>query len=95
MRRARIFYWFFNYILLQIFVYVTKMNEVYRMKCYHGNPSTTLIVKYSLTEGNEDTDEPHHLCINNIQTNNVLFSGRRHQLGEFNAHLGTENARYT
>lgn len=60
---------------------------------FNGNPSVTLIVQYSPTEGSEDTEE-HYAnltnAINNIPKHNVLLV-----IGDFNAHIGSKDARYT
>ena len=60
---------------------------------FNGNPAVTLIVQYSPTEGSEEAEEHYTKladAISSIPKHNVLII-----VGDFNAHLGSDDARYT
>ena len=60
---------------------------------FSGNPNTTIVIHYAPTEGSDNAEEQYSNLSNTI---NVL---PKHdfiiELGDFNAHLGEDIARYT
>ena len=60
---------------------------------FSGNPSLSVIIQYSPTEGSDDAEE-HYTnlasAISTIPKHNVLLV-----LGDFNAHLGTDDVKYS
>ena len=72
---------------------VGSFNERMIIVHFNGNPKVTLIVQYSPTEGSDDAKE-HYTnlveAISSIPKHNVLIV-----VGDFNAHLGKNEAKYT
>ena len=72
---------------------VVSFNERILIAHFDGNPKTTVIVQYSPTEGSSDSEDHYKNlanAINTIPKHNVLFV-----IGDFNAHLGENDAKYT
>ena len=72
---------------------IKKYNERIIIAHFNGNPGTTIIVHYSPTEGSE-TSEEHYTNLGNaiklVPKHNILLV-----IGDFNAHIGVEDAKYT
>ena len=72
---------------------IKKYNERIIIAHFNGNPGTTIIVHYSPTEGSE-TSEEHYINLGNaiklVPKHNILLV-----IGDFNAHIGVEDAKYT
>ena len=60
---------------------------------FTGNPATTLLVHYSPVEGNNEADEHYSLLSDSIKrcpNHNIVLV-----IGDCNAHIGNEAAKYT
>ena len=72
---------------------VEKINERIIIAQFHGNPMTTIIVHYSPINGSSDAEDHYKKLldtINLVPKHNILLV-----LGDYNAHLGTDNAKNT
>ena len=72
---------------------VKYVNKRILIATFNGNPSTTVIVNYSPQEGTQDAVEHYDKLIDTIKQvpkHNLLLV-----LGDFNAHIGKEDANFT
>ena len=60
---------------------------------FNGNPNTTVIANYASVEGSEENEDHYHKLtdvVNNLPKHNIVI-----ECGDFNAHLGGNDAPYT
>ena len=72
---------------------VSSYNQRILVSNFAGSPATTVIVHYAPVEGSDSAEEHYHNLadvINSVPKHNLLIV-----MGDFNAHIGTEDALFT
>ena len=72
---------------------IKSVNKRILIAHFNGNPSPTVVVNYTPTEGSDDAEEHYEILsetIHEIPKHNVII-----ECGDYNAHLGKADVRHT